>query len=144
MKTIIVSTVLFALTFHATAQLVTNQPARLKWKVEWSEGKINSGTGGNSVNLAPENINFGNGGEDTCTSPGWEHDLKWTFIGRNREKDVYRFTFARKTKKDSSSQTTTSKDIQFDGKRVIVFEDELHTIVMESPNEIDLKAAKGH
>jgi len=144
MKTIFIFAVLIGTTFCVGAQLVTNQPAQLKWRIEWSEGKINSGTGGNCVNFAPENIYVGNGGKDICTSPGWEHDLKWTFVGRNRGKDVYQFTFTRLTKTGSSDKTTTSKEIQFDGKQIIVFEDDLHTVVMESPSAEDLKKAQSH
>ena len=94
--------------------------------------------------LAPDGNYPGNISSNTVTSPGHESKLEWTFIGRNGDKDVYRFTFTRKTKKDSSSQTTASKEVQFDGKKVIVFEDELHCVVMESPSAEDLKTAQGH
>jgi hypothetical protein len=144
MKTIVFSIVLIGLTFCASAQISTNQPARLKTKVISYEGKISSGARGVEINFAPESTYPGNGGSDTVTSSGHESELKWTFVGRNGNKDVYRFTFTRKTKKDSSSQTTTSKEIQFNGKQVIVFEDELHTVVMEGLSEEDLKTAKGH
>jgi hypothetical protein len=38
------------------------------------------------------------------------------------------------TKAGSSGKVTTSKEIQFDGKQIIDFEDDLHTVVMESPS----------
>ena len=56
-------------------------------------------------------------------------------------KDVYQFTFARTMKGGSSLKTTSSKEVLFDGKRAVIFEDELHTVIIESPSEQDLKDA---
>jgi hypothetical protein len=134
MKTILFSVILIGLTFCAGAQISTNQPTRLKFKVDCFEGKINSGMRGSSACLAPDCIYPGNGGENTVTSPGRESELKCTFVGRNRDKDVWHFTFTRMTKAGSSGKVTTSKEIQFDGKQIIDFEDDLHTVVMESPS----------
>ncbi|HZF02551.1 MAG TPA: hypothetical protein VE344_11745 [Methylomirabilota bacterium] len=144
MKTILFSIVLIGLTFCANAQISTNQPARLKTKVTCYEGKIDSGVDTRSVDLASDNTYPGYVGGDDNTTLGAEHSLKWSFVGRNGSKDIYRFTFTRMTKKGSSSLTTDSKEIQFDGKQIIVFEDELHTVVMESPSTEDLKKAQGH
>lgn len=145
MKTILLSIVLIALTFCASAQIVTNQPARLKTKVISYEGKIGSGVKTTSIDLASDNTYPGGGGGDANTTPGKEHELKWSFVGRNGDKDVYRFTFTRMTKASSSDKITTSKEVQFDGKQIIVFEDDLHAVVMESPSEKDLKMrVKGH
>jgi hypothetical protein len=116
----------------------------LKTKVISYEGKINSGVRGTEINFIPESTYFGNGGADTVTSSGHESELKWTFVGRNKDKDVYRFTFIRMTKAGSSDKTTTSKEIQFDGKQIIVFEDDLHTIVLESPSEEELQSSQKH
>jgi hypothetical protein len=66
-------------------------------------------------------------------------ELKWTFIGRNGSKDVWHFTFTRMTKAGSSDKTTTAREIQFDGKQIVVFKDDLHTVIMESPSTEDLK-----
>ena len=144
MKTILLSLVLFVLTFCASAQNSTNQPARLKFKVAWFAGKMNSGTSGSDVCPSPESILPGARWSNNRTTPGREHDLNWMFIGRNRDKDVYRFTFTRMTKVGSSDRTTSSKEVQFAGKQIIVFEDALHCVVMESPSEKDLKSAQRH
>lgn len=143
MKTFLIL-ISFAIAVCVNAQLVTNQPARLKTKVVCYEGKIGSGVRTSGVDLASDNTYPGYVGGIVSTTPGQEHDLKWSFVGRNGSKDVYRFTFKRMMKKDSSSPTTNSKEVQFDGKQIIVFEDELHTIVMESPSEEDLKPAQKH
>ena len=97
---------------------------------------------GSSACLAPESIYPGNGVENTVTSPGRESELKCTFVARNGNKDVWHFTFTRMTKIGSSDTTTTSKEIQFDGKQIIVFKDNLHTVVMESPSAEDLESAQ--
>jgi hypothetical protein len=144
MKTILFSIVLIGLTFCASAQLVTNQPARLKTKIVCGQHRLHQGGFGTAINAAPESTYLGNGGSDREISPGFEHELKWTFTGRSQGKDVYHFTFTRMTEAGSTNQTTTSKEVQFDGKQVIVFEDELHTVVMESPSAEDLKKAQGH
>ena len=144
MKTILTLVLLVGTIFCASAQLVTHPPTLFKTKIICYEGTTNSGIKTTSISLASDNIYPGNGGKDICTSRGWEHELKWTFAGRNRDKDVYDFTFTRMTKAGSSDKTTTAKEIQFDGKRIVVFEDELHTVVMESPSAEDLKAAKSH
>src|SRR5476649_1275111 len=114
MKTIIIAAILLGTIFYASAQLVTNQPSRFKTKVVSSFGKNGSGASGSIVSFVP--IESGTGGSDTVTTSGHESELKWTFIGRNQDKDVYRFIFTRMTKAGSSDKTTTSKEIQFDGK----------------------------
>ena len=138
MKTIIIL-VLLGTIFSASAQLVTNQPSRFKTKVVSYEGKIGSVINGSAVGFVPNDPGTG-----MVTISGHESELKWTFVGRNGDKDVYRFTFTRKTKAGASDKTTTSKEIQFDGKQVIVFEDDLHAVVMESPSAEDLKSAQKH
>jgi hypothetical protein len=142
MKIILSSIVLIGLTFCASAQISTNQPSRLKTKVISYEGKIGSGVNSSAVSFVPNDP--GTGGDNTVTTRGYESKLKWSFVGRNGDKDVYRFTFTRMTKAGSPNKTTTSKEVQFDGKQVIVFEDDLHCVVIESPNEKDLKSAQKH
>jgi hypothetical protein len=140
MKTILLSAVLIFLMFCASAQISTNQPSRFKTKIISYEGKIGSGVNGSAVSFVPDDPETI--WSDTITTSGHESELKWTFIGINGNKDIYRFTFTRMTKNGSSNKTTTSKEIQFDGKQIIVFEDELHAVVMESPSKEELKAAK--
>lgn len=96
-----------------------------------------------SIDTFPEATFTGSGGTDICTSPpGAEHTLKWTFIGRNQGCDVYQFTFTRLTKTGSSRQTTTSSLIQFDEKRIVVFDDDLHQVVMDASKPEDLKTVE--
>lgn len=76
MKTIILSIVLSVLTFCASAQLSTNQPARLQNKITCYEGKLGSGIHGSAILVSPDSTCPGNGGNDNVTSPGYEHELK--------------------------------------------------------------------
>src|SRR5450432_3616914 len=92
MKTIIIL-VLLGTIFSASAQLVTNQPSRFKTKVVSYEGKIGSVINGSAVGFVPNDPGTG-----MVTISGHESELKWTFVGRNGDKDVYRFTFTSMTK----------------------------------------------
>jgi hypothetical protein len=83
MKTLLLSIVLVGLTFCASAQNSTNQlPARLKIKVTCFEGKIDSGVSSGGVCFAP------GAGEtiDTGSTPGQEHELKYSFVRQNGDK----------------------------------------------------------
>ena len=142
MKASAISIVLLVSIVGVSAQLVTNQPARLKFKLVSFEGKIGSGASNSTICPTPEALLPGNGGGDTVTTPGRESDLQWKFVGRDRDRDVYDFTFTRATKTGSTEKTTTSKQVQFDGKQAVVFQDDLHTVVMESPTGADLSASR--
>jgi hypothetical protein len=142
MKRLLVTIVLLGIAFSATAQIVTNQPARFKNKVTCYEGKIGSGGSTGTIDYAVDNYPGTTVTTDKVTSPGKESELKWTFVGRNGSKDVYRFTFTRLTKPSASFQTTDSKEVQFEGKPIVVFEDALHAVVMESPSAEDLKSGQ--
>jgi len=94
-----------------------------------------------SISPWPEGTAAGNETKDIGTSAGREYELAWKFLGRKEHKDVYQFTFTRMPKAGVLDKITTSKEVLFEGKRVIVFEDDLHTVIIESPSEADLKEA---
>ena len=142
MKIIFASLLLSVLVFSASAQIETNKPARFKTKVIRYDGKIGSGTSGSTINFAPESTYPGNGGADEVTTPGHESELRCTFVGRNGNKDVYHFVFTRMTKAGVSTKMTTVKDISFDGHPIVIFEDDLHTVIIESPTEKELNDAR--
>lgn len=128
------------LVFGANGQIATNQPARFKTKVICYEGKIDSGDSSATVSPSPELTLPGTvTNTDVITSPGRESELTWTFVGQNKDKDVYHFSFTRMTRAGDSSRTTSSKECSFDGRQIIVFSDNLHTVVMESASPVDLK-----
>jgi hypothetical protein len=128
--------------FASVAQIDTNQPARFKTKVVSYEGKVGSGTSSSAISPTPSAIFPKNETRNIITSPGHESDLRWFFLGRDGNKDVYHFTFTRMTNVNSSVKTTTSRDCSFEGRPVIVFTDNLHTVVMESPGKKDIGAAR--
>jgi hypothetical protein len=141
MKMLLTFLLLLGFVFGASAQIVTNQSARLKTKVVFYEGKIGSGIMGSSIDPSPEDTMPGSKVRNEDTSGGQKSELAWTFVGRSGDKDVYHFTFSRMTKAGVSAKVTTSKDVLFDGRRAVIFEDDLHTVLIESPTAEDLKQA---
>jgi hypothetical protein len=140
-KTVVIFLLLVGLVGSAGAQVVTNKTARLKTKVVLSEARSIGGAVMTSIGPSPEGTAVGNEVKDTGTSAGHEYELGWKFVGRNGDKDIYRFTFTftHMTKSGYSSETTTAKEVLFDGKKTTVFEDQFHTVIIESPSEKDLK-----
>jgi hypothetical protein len=141
MKAAAILILALGLVLPTTAQLVTNQPARLKNKVTSYEGKIGSGAKTISINFVANDYP-GTSGSDMVKSPGKESELHWTFMGRNGSKDVYQFTFTRMTEPGSPRKTVDTRQVQFEGKPIVVFEDALHTVVMETPSAEDLKTGQ--
>ena len=142
MKTLLLAVALFGMAFCASAQISTNEPSRFKIKVVSYQGKEGSGVSGSAMSGVPNEPGYV--GSDTVTSPGHESELKWWFVGRNGGKDVYHFTCKRMPKSGSTNQTTSAKDVSFVGEKIIVFQDDLHCVVMETPGEDDLKITHAH
>ena len=141
MKTFVIFLFLVGFVFSAEAQLVTNKTARFKTKVVLNEAKSIGGAVMTSISPSPETTSIGVENKNVGTNTGREYELAWKFIGRKGDKDVYEFTFTRMTKAGVLSKTGSSKEVDFDGKRAVVFEDELHAVIVESPSSEDLKDA---
>jgi hypothetical protein len=138
MKTILLFLVLVGFVFSVSAQNLTSQTtARLKFKIACFEGKLNSGP--SSICSEPDTVFPGVTESITIASPDMIK-LTCAFVGRNEDKDVYRFSIKHLT--NAGLSTGTSKEVQFDGKQVIVFQDDLYRVVMESPSAEDLKSAQ--
>ena len=143
MKAILSLLLLVGFVFSAGAQIDTNKPARFKTKIVSYELKAGSGltnSSNTSLGPTPEEISPGAESTDVITSPGRESELKWKYIGRMGGKDVYHFSFTR-TEKNGATKTGSSKEVLFDGKQAVIFEDELHRVIIDSPSEQDLKDA---
>ena len=69
----------------------------------------------------------------TCGIPGQVSEITWRFVGQHGEKDVYFFT--RRFPLDGTGVITTSKELEFSTQRVIAFQDEHQTIVIEPPGK---------
>ncbi len=143
MKTIVFFLALLGLTLGVTAQISASESARVKTKVSCFEGIANPTVVGVGINLTPETT-FPNKPENNniATRGPRASELTWKFIWREKEYDVYRFTFKRFTEPGATNQVTTTKDVRFNGKKMVVFKDLLHTVVLEIPNDEDLKAAQ--
>jgi hypothetical protein len=141
MKVLLSFLLLLGFAFSAAAQIDTNKPARFKTKVVFNDARNNGGEVATSISPSPEGTAPGSEVKDTGTSPGREYELAWKFLGQKGDKDIYRFTFTRMTKAGVLSKTTTSKVVAFNGKRLVVFDEELHEVILESPTESELKKA---
>jgi len=140
MKTLLVSILLSGLVLSASAQLITNVTSKLKTKITLIEGKgTKHGSSAAYINLVTEGKFKPDARDKIIKGTRDSSELHYRLLGKNQGKDIYHFSFTRFTTTNSTSNTTTSKEVQFDGKRVVVFEDELHTVIMESPSPADLK-----
>jgi len=135
MRAILTLLLLVGIASSATAQMVTNGTARFKTLVTCKTGSSLTATG----NPSPANTSIGFESKDVGTTPGREYELAWKLVGKKGDKDVYHFTFTRVTKAGVRDKTTSSKEVEFEGKRVVVFGDELHLVVMDVPTDGKLK-----
>lgn len=58
-------------------------------------------------------------------------EIEWQFLGQRGESDLYRLI--RRFPVDDSASETTVREVAYGGKRVIVFEDDVHCVVIEPP-----------
>jgi hypothetical protein len=71
----------------------------------------------------------------TCGWPGSVSEIQWSFVARSGDKDVYRFTrrFPVEGSFNGPDTKVTTKEVEFAGPRIIVFQDASQVIVIESP-----------
>lgn len=69
-------------------------------------------------------------GKLTCGIVGKVSEITWSFVGRRDGKDVY--DFSRRFPLESESIETQTRQVEFAGDRVIIFEDKDQTIVLQS------------
>ncbi len=74
-------------------------------------------------------------GKLTCGYAGKVSEIRWEFLGIRGSKDKYRFT--RRFPVDSADEATSSKEVEFEGKRLNVFEDEDQRIIVDAPKKAD-------
>jgi hypothetical protein len=67
----------------------------------------------------------------TCGHAGQVSEIECAFIERKNDKDVYQFT--RRFPSDTPAAATVNKTVEFNNSRVVVFEDNFQTIVIEPP-----------
>jgi hypothetical protein len=65
----------------------------------------------------------------TCGFKGAVSEITWTYRGQKDGKDLYHV--ARKFPSDANDAKTTEVDVDFDGKRQVLFEDQAQCIVIE-------------
>ena len=131
--TILLLVAVVAICFHAfAAESPGKMSPRFKARVACFNGKLDSGSSCATTCFQPDGILHTTGGM-TCGYPGKVSEIKWTFIERRKDKDVYRFT--RRFPADAAADSTTSKTVEFSDSRVVVFEDEVQAVVIETPQK---------
>jgi len=116
--------------------------ARFPYKIMTWEGKEGSGVSAGEIVTEPYTVTTNSASTHTSTTAGQEQELQWAFTGQAGKQDVYRFTYKRPV--DGTNllqQVITSKEVNFNGARLVVFEDARRIIVMSLPTEADLKLA---
>lgn len=67
----------------------------------------------------------------SCGYPGKVSKISWKFIQHKENKDIY--SFERTFPVDANEQSTAAKVVEYEGKQTIVFQDEYHVIVLDTP-----------
>lgn len=67
----------------------------------------------------------------TCGWPGQVSELRWEFLGSEGGTDVYQIT--RRFPADAEKSETVTQTIKYAGKRLIVFADNYHVVVVAPP-----------
>lgn len=106
---------------------------RFKARITCFNGKLDSGSSCSGTSFQPDGTLHAKGGPLTCGYPGRVSEIEWAFVERRGANDVYRFT--RRFPSDTATVTTTSKEVEFSDRRVIVFEDEFQVVVIEPPKK---------
>ena len=105
---------------------------RFKTIIACHNGKLDSGSKC-SINCWQPDGKLSPKGNMICGHPGAVSQVEWKFVRRKGDKDVYKFT--RKFPISAENPTTTSKEVEFEGKQIKVFEDEFQCIVISGPKE---------
>lgn len=103
---------------------------RFKARITCFNGEIDVRSSCSGTSFQPDGTLHATG-KLTCGHPGKVSEIEWAFVERHGANDVYRFT--RRFPSDTAAVTTTTKEIEFSDRRVIVFEDTFQVIVMEPP-----------
>ena len=116
--------------------------ARFPYKITTWEGKESSGVSVEQIVIEPSTVTTNATTKHISTTVGQEHELQCVFTGHAGKQDVYRFTYQRPAEGTNLlQQVTASKEVKFDGTRLVVFEDARRIVVMSSPTEADIKQA---
>ena len=69
----------------------------------------------------------------TCGRPTQVSELRWEFLGSDGGADVYQIT--RRFPADAPQSETITKKIKFEGRRIVVFEDQYQVVVLDPAKE---------
>lgn len=114
------------------AEAPTQASPRCQARVACHNGTLDSGSVCSVSNFQPDGT-LHTKGKMTCGFPGKVSEIEWSFVERRGSSDLYRFT--RRFPSDTAAVSTTSRNVEFSDKRVIVFQDQFQAIVIEPPME---------
>lgn len=105
---------------------------RFKACIAIFNGKVDSRSSCSTTNFQSDGLLHAKG-KMTCGYPGHVSEIEWSFVERHNDKDVYRFT--RRFPSDTADVSTTTEDVEFSDRRVVVFEDKFQVILIEPPKQ---------
>ena len=132
MKSTIYAGIIFLFTALVIATAEDSVSPQFRAAIVCYNGKLDSGSSCAS-NPAPVGQPLAKSGKMTCGFPGRVSEITWSFIERRDGKDVYAFT--RRFPIETPETATATKQIQFSGERLTVFEDKFQVIVIQSPKQ---------
>ena len=134
MKTtfLVLLSALFVVVHCVAAAAPAKSTPRYKTRIACFNGTLDSGSSCSGTNFQPDSALHATS-KMTCGFPGQVSEIEWSFIERRGDKDVYRFT--RRFPSDTVAPSTTSKSVEFDDTRVVVFEDKFQAVVIEPPKK---------
>lgn len=105
---------------------------RTKARIVCFNGKPDSRSSCSITNFQKDGVIHAKG-KMRCGFPGHVSEIEWLFVEQRGNRDVYRFT--RRYPIDTAEVVTTTKHVELSDRRIVVFEDDSQTIVVEPPGK---------
>lgn len=114
------------------ADAPVKESPRFTARIACFNGKVDSGSSCSTTNFQPDGTLHATG-KMTCGYSRRVSEIEWSFVERRGSNDVYQFT--RRFPADTAAADTTTKNVEFSERRVIVFEDKFQVVVIEPPKK---------
>ena len=110
------------------AGVVIKTSPKTKARITCFNGKPDVASNCSGINFQPDGTLHATGSM-SCGYTGHVSEVWWSFVKTQGSNDVYQFS--RRFPSDKPENTTTGKTVEFSGQRVIIFEDEFQSIVID-------------
>lgn len=110
------------------AGVIAKTPPKAKARITCFNGKPDGATYCSGINFQPDGTLHATGSV-SCGYTGQVSEVTWSFVKTEGSNDVYHFS--RRFPSDKPENTTTGKTVEFSGKRVIVFQDDFQSVVID-------------